>query len=38
VRAAWQAGCSWSQIAVTRVLPATLTTWQEISAALADYH
>jgi len=38
VRAAWKAGRAWWQIAVTRGLPTTVTTWQEISAALADYH
>jgi hypothetical protein len=38
VRAARKAGRTWSQIAVTLGLPATLTTWQEISTALADNH
>ena len=38
VRAARKAGRSWSQIAATLALPATLTTWQEISTALAENH
>jgi hypothetical protein len=38
VRAARKAGRSWSQIAVSLGLPATLTTWQEVSAALAENH
>jgi hypothetical protein len=38
VRAARKAGRSWSQIAVTLGLPPTLTTWPEISTALAENH
>jgi hypothetical protein len=38
VRAARTAGRTWSQIAVSLGLPATLTTWPEISTALAESH
>jgi hypothetical protein len=38
LRAARTAGRSWSQIAVGLGLPATLTTWQEISTAFAENH
>jgi hypothetical protein len=38
VRAARKAGQTWPQIAMALGLPATLTTWQEISAALAENH
>jgi hypothetical protein len=38
VRAARKAGRPWSQIAVGLGLPATLTTWQEISVALSENH
>jgi hypothetical protein len=38
VRAARKARRTWSQIAVTLGLPATLTTWQDVSTALAENH
>jgi hypothetical protein len=33
-----KAGRTWAQITVTLGLPATLTTWQDISTALAENH